>query len=104
MNIVTAPLALLFQPSTGSIMMNLAPAGGGGADPVSVMFWKGGVALTLVLFLGGIGMLLGKVPAGLQATLDKYQITTGSAGLAMMVIGALLYLGIGWVLVKKKDA
>ena len=100
MNILTAPLTLLAGTPPGLTIQNVAPGADGGAPPTSLgwQFLKLGAWLSVLLFIGGFYLLLGgHAPANLEATFKDIGIKTGDGGIAMMGLGVLLYLGVGWV-------
>ena len=100
MNIVTAPLALLFQPS-GSILSNLAPAGPPGADSIANLYFKVATLITLIMIGAGIYLLVAGTPGNLVIKGKEYSISTDTAGVALSVLGLGFYLLIGKLILAK---
>jgi hypothetical protein len=106
MNILTAPLALLFETPPGlTIQANLAPGQGAGPSEESMakLFFKVGVAITLLMIGCGIYLLVKGTPGDLVVKGKDLNISTTNGGIALLVLGVLLYLGIGWLIVKKGE-
>ena len=100
MNIVTAPIAFLLAPLGSNF--NLArkagePSRASDNDP----YLRGGILICLLVIVAGFYFLFSGAKGDVVLSGQGYELKTGTAGIALVVLGLLFYLGMGWIIEKR---
>ncbi len=80
---------------------NLAPGAGPSEESMTRLFFKVGVVITLLMIGSGITLLVKGTPGDLVVKGKGLDISTTNGGIALLVLGVLLTLGIGWLILKR---
>jgi hypothetical protein len=98
MNIFLAPLGLLLgSADTLGFRRDLAPGAGPNDQPVL----RFAVLITLIMIAGGFYFLIAGTPGDVAVSGKGFEIKTGTAGIALLILGPLFYLAIGWRLTRR---
>jgi hypothetical protein len=98
MNILTAPLKLLFPP----ISMGLAPGASAFGRSMVEAYFRIATLLTFIMLGFGIYLLIAGTPGDLEIAGKELSIKTKTAGLALTVLGLLFYLVIGKLIMDRE--
>lgn len=97
MNIVTAPLLLLFE---GVDLRRFDRPRPGPPDP-AIFFLKAGTALCLIAILAGLFFVYRGIAGDVTVDIGGNTLRTGSVGVALVFIGLAFYLLIGRAVLKR---
>jgi magnesium-transporting ATPase (P-type) len=97
MNFLLAPIALLLGPMNVGLMRTLAPSPG----PNDRSVLRFATLITLIMIFGGFYFLIAGTPGDVAMSGKGFEITTRTAGIAVLIVGLLFYFAICWRLTRR---
>ena len=104
MNIFTAPLIDLLA-SLMSYNVTVADIAAGPAPgPTDRSYLHLGTLICLIVIAGGFYFIFAGTETDTIVSWDKFELKTGTAGIVLVLLGLLFYLGIGRILMRKSGS